>query len=76
MAKGTLLLLVGNIENKEYVVDSNEIQKSKESRISSLYRELVYHPFICHIHMNHYGWDGVGEVPDGLKACGWMDGWR
>jgi len=46
----------------------------KEARVSQIYREKVYYPFINGIRMNDYGWDGIGEVPDSLRAVSWMDG--
>ena len=49
---------------------------SKEAKIASLYRKLVYHPFIKHIRMTKYGWNPElePEVPDSLQAASWMDG--
>ena len=51
---------------------------SKEARLTKIYRDLVYYPFIDNIRKDTYGWDGQmdddGNVPDYLTAVGWMDG--
>ena len=55
-------------------IDDTERTTSKEARVSAIYQEKMYYPFIRHIRMNFYGWDGVGPVPGHLKATSWMDG--
>ena len=51
-----------NVSNQE------DDTPSKEARIASLYRRLVYHPFIEHIRKVKYGYnpDTCEEVPDHL----------
>ena len=61
----------GHVEEN---ADDTGRSSSKEARVSALYREKVYYPFIKHIRMNFYGWDGVLPVPGHLKATSWMDG--
>ena len=58
--------------------EDNERTISKEARITKIYRDLVYYPFIDKIRRDTYGWDGEmdfnGNVPDYLTAVGWVDG--
>ena len=58
------------------VIEDEEETDSKESRVASKYRTLVYHPFIDHIRISRYNWDpNVSlEVPPHLTAVSWMDG--
>ena len=55
--------------------EDEETIKSKESRIAELYRHTLYHPFIRHVRMSKYGWDGDEDsIPDYLRVVSWMDG--
>ena len=82
----------GNVEedddHNEIITDTDELISeddkddgrtvSKEARLTKIYRDLVYYPFIDNIRKDTYGWDGQmdddGNVPDYLTAVGWMDG--
>ena len=54
--------------------DNDNGAYSKESRVSKVYRTLVYHPFNKAVCMSQYGLSGKGEVPDHLTAVSWIDG--
>ena len=89
--KGFISFVRGKVDEKGNLVDeheemsmdimdseNNERTISKEARITKIYRDLVYYPFIDKIRRDTYGWDGEmdknGHVPDYLTAVGWMDG--
>ena len=81
--KGYITFVRGKEDNDDNDIPSedqhdtqlDEVQ-SKEARIASLYRTLVYHPFIQHIRKVKYGFDTDSgeEIPEHLRAVGWMDG--
>ena len=65
----------------ELISDNDEDDRrtiSKEARLTKIYRDLVYYPFVSKIRQDTYGWDGQmddhSNVPDYLTAVGWMDG--
>ena len=66
----------GDEEQSENSNDDGVVRSSKESRIASKYRHLIYHPFIDHIRITRYDWDPVTnpDVPNSLSAVSWMDG--
>ena len=45
-----------------------------QQQISELYRKKVYRPWIRSIRMKDFGWDGISDVPDYLRAISWQDG--
>lgn len=68
-----------DLEEDEEIQDNPQQQttyESKEARIASKYRRLIYHPFIDHIRITRYNWDCIQhpDVPPHLTAVSWMDG--
>ena len=63
-----------NAENESEASPMNNAPPCKEARVAQLYRDRIYYPYITDIRKNIYGWDGVGEVPNHLRAISWMDG--
>ena len=65
-----------NEENEVEDAPINNKLASKESRVSQIYRNLVYYPFIHVIHINYYQMDESkgAEVLENLMAVSWMDG--
>ena len=66
-----------NIDDLSNALPNVEAQTfSKESQVASLYRRLVYYPFIKKIRKDKYNYQHKEdeEVPDYLRAISWMDG--
>ena len=58
-------------DNKDLVEGDEDFgnSDSKEARIASKYRHLIYHPFVDHIRITRYNWDPVAQ-PD-VQLDGW-----
>ena len=54
----------------------NVLPVSKESRVASLYRRLLYHKFITHVRKVRFGYEGElgDDVPTWMTAVSWMGG--
>ena len=64
-----------NLDVTNSVPASNRVGASKESRVTHLYRQQVYYPFIKKIRKDKYQYDGDDEnIPNHLRAVSWMDG--
>ena len=68
-----------NIGNNNEIDGENEIVCEEldlptQVKVSKLYREVVYRPWIRNIRMKDYEWSGEGEIPYYLRAVSWYDG--
>ena len=61
-------------ENQSEALPMSQAPPCKEARVAQLYRDRIYYPYITDIRKHVYGWDGVSEVPNHLRAISWMDG--